>query len=47
MRPVKKTSPTKIAAKKTERVKKLKKISILNAAIIGATTPTMGGIEHI
>jgi hypothetical protein len=46
MRPVKKPSPKKIAAKKTERAKKLKKISLLNAAVIGAGTPTMGGLEH-
>ncbi len=31
-------------AKKTERVKKTKKVSLLDAAIIGATTPTMGGL---
>ena len=37
---------TKKANVKQTQAKKAKKISLLDAAIIGATTPTMGGLEH-
>jgi len=40
----KKASAKKPATKKTAKVKKTKKISLLDAAVIGAGMPTMGGI---
>ena len=37
----------KEAVKKTTRVKKLKKITLLDAAIIGSVSPTMGGLTSL
>ena len=45
MKKIKKTSAKKISAKKSERIKKLKKIGLLDAAIMGAGTPTMGDLS--
>ena len=45
MKKDKKEAVKKTVTKKKAQLKRPGKISILNAAIIGATTPTMGGLE--
>ena len=44
MKNEKKPQAKKVVAKKATKMKKTKKISMLDAAVIGAGMPTMGGI---
>jgi len=44
MKNEKKPQAKKDVTKKTAKVKKTKKISLLDAAVMGAGMPTMGGI---